>query len=143
MGSYSLTIKVPHLTTIKGHLRRAMERIIRSIFTPPNDPQRSRLARRYSNEISIFLGENNTVYVNHICLTGPKEPGILINMLWQAMQLAAMQSGLTLRMPQEAAAPAVLEGQVQIPQPPPGMENHPMGRLASIQDEQPTNGVPH
>ncbi len=119
-----------------------MERAIRGLFTPPTDPQRSRLARRYSNEVSIFLGENSTIYVNHICLTGPKDPSIVINMLWQAMQLAAMREGLTLRMPQEAAAPALLEGQVQIPQPPPGMENRPMTRVASMQDE-PTNGVAH
>lgn len=80
--------------------------MIRSIFTPPDDPQRSRIARRYSNEISIFLGENNTVYVNHVALTGPKDPAVAINMLWQAMQLFAMRSGVTLRLPSEAAAPA-------------------------------------
>jgi hypothetical protein len=119
-----------------------MERLIRSIFSPPDDPMRSRLARRYSNEVSIFLGENNTIYVNHICLTGSKDPGVLINMLWQAMQLSAMKSGLTLRMPQEAAAPAELVGHVEIPVPPPGMENRPMTHVAYMQDE-PANGVPH
>lgn len=138
----TLTIKVPDLTALRGRLRAAAERCIRGIFTPPADPQRSRLARRYSNEVSIFLGENNTVYVNHICLTGPKNPSIVINMLWQAMQLAAMREGLTLRMPQEAAAPAIVEGQVQIPAPPPGMENVPLTRVASMQDE-PANGTAH
>ena len=108
--------------------------MIRSIFTPPDDPQRSRLARRYSNEISIYLGENNTVYVNHVSVTGPKDPSIPINMLWQAMQLMAMRSGVTLRLPSEAAGPAEIglpPGTVPIPA---DVSHRPQTAIASMQE---------
>lgn len=91
---------------VKAKLRAFLERVIRGIFTPPEDPQRSILSRKFTEEMSIYLGENNSVYVSHVTLRGKTDPAIPINMLWQALQLVAMRAGVTLRLPSIAAAPA-------------------------------------
>jgi hypothetical protein len=119
---------------VKAKLRAMVERFTRSIFSLPDDPQRSRLSRRFSNEISVYMGENGSIYVNHVSVTGAKDPAIAINMLWQAMQLFAMRSNVVLRLPSEAAAPAevLMKGSMEIP-PPTG---RPVTEMASVGPEQ-------
>lgn len=94
--------------------RETLTRLARGPFRPPKDTRKSRLSRKAMHEVTIYLGEDNTIYVQHLCLTGKGKAEVAIRMCWEAMQHLAMQSGLALNLPGQAAIPV----QIVVPEPP-------------------------
>ena len=87
--------------------------MLRAPFEVPTDTRQSRLSRKALHEVTIYLGDDNTIYVQHLSLTGKGKAEVAIRMCWEAMQHLAMQSGLALNLPSQAAVP------VQVLTPPP------------------------
>ena len=77
----------------------------RGLCRPPADSRTSRLSRKSLHEVTIYLGDDNTLFVHHLCLTGQGQAEVGIRMCWEAMQFLAMRSGLALNLPTQAALP--------------------------------------
>ena len=77
-------------------------------FQPPANTRKSRLSRKAMHEVTIYLGEDNTIFVQHLCLTGKGQREVAIRMCWEAMQHLAMSGGLALNLPTQAAIPVTV-----------------------------------
>ena len=92
-----------------------LRRLAAAPFQPPTGTRRSRLSRQALHEVTIYLGDDNTIFVQHLCMSGKGQAEVAIRMCWEAMQHLAMQAGLGLTLPAQAAIPV----QVQVPPAPP------------------------
>lgn len=93
--------------------RDTIREMLHAPFETPTDTRQSRLSRKALHEVTIYLGDDNTIYVQHLSLTGKGQAEVAIRMCWEAMQHLAMQSGLALNLPTQAAVPVEL---MRVPQ---------------------------
>lgn len=87
------------------HWRHTVAEMLEASVRPPANSRQSRLSRKAMQEVTIYLGEDNTLYVQHLSLTGKGQTEVAIRMCWEAMQHLAMQAGLGLNLPAAAAVP--------------------------------------
>ncbi len=92
--------------------RDTVREMVRAPFQPPGSTRQSRLSRRALHEVMIYLGEDHTIYVQHLSMTGKGQAEVAIRMCWEAMQHLAMQSGLGLNLPTTAAIPVEIRPMV-------------------------------
>lgn len=78
---------------------------------PPTSTRQNRLGRQTIHEVMIYLGEDNTIYVQHLAMQGKGQAEVAIRMCWEAMQHLAMSSNLGLNLPQQAATPVQVYAQ--------------------------------
>jgi hypothetical protein len=83
-----------------------LARLLGGPFRPPPSTRHSRLSRRTTHEVTIYLGEDNVIYVQHISMTGKGQADVAIRMCWEAMQHLAMSAGVGINLPSHAALPA-------------------------------------
>ena len=76
---------------------------------PPTSTRQNRLSRRAVHEVTIYLTEDNMIFVHHLSLTGKGKAEVGIRMCWEAMQHLAMQSNLALNLPTQAAIPVQIQ----------------------------------
>ena len=88
-------------------------------FGPPQNTRKSRLSRKAMHEVTIYLSEDNTIFVQHLCLTGKGQREVAIRMCWEAMQHLAMSGGLALNLPTQAAIPVTVSPLSPPPEPMP------------------------
>ena len=93
--------------------RHTVAEMLAMPFRPPVSTRQSRLSRKAMHEVTIYLGDDHTIYVQHLSLTGKGQAEVAIRMCWEAMQHLAMQSGLALNLPTQAAVPVEL---MRVPQ---------------------------
>ena len=91
------------------HWRHTIAEILESLVQPPTSPRQNRLSRRVTHEVTIYLSEDNMIFVHHLSLTGKGKAEVGIRMCWEAMQHLAMQSGLALNLPTQAAVPVQIQ----------------------------------
>ena len=65
----------------------------------------SRLSKDWSNEIVLYLTPDNEMSVSHTCKVGAASPELAVKMLWQALNMTAIQYGLHLNFGGEPAPP--------------------------------------
>ena len=82
--------------------------MLRAPLQPPVNTRQSLLSRKAMHEVSIYLGDDHVIYVQHLSLTGKGQGEVAIRMCWEAMQHLAMKSGLALNLPTQAAVPVTL-----------------------------------
>lgn len=99
------------LTTAKGWAMHWLQ--------PPQSTRQSRLSRKAMHEVTIYLGEDNTIFVQHVCLTGKGQREVAIRMCWEAIQHLAMSGGLALNLPTQAAIPVTVSPLSVPPEPVP------------------------
>ena len=110
------------IATIRGPVvagrrwRHTVAELLEAPFRAPVSTRQSRLSRKAMHEVTIYLGDDATIYVQHLSLTGKGQAEVAIRMCWEAMQHLAMQSGLALNLPAQAAVPVTL---TPLPQPEP------------------------
>ena len=94
--------------------RHTVAEMLACQFRPPQNTRQSRLSRKAMHEVTIYLSDDNTIFVQHLCLTGKGQREVAIRMCWEAMQHLAMSGGLALNLPTQAAIP-VMVSQVSAP----------------------------
>ena len=56
----------------------------------------SRLSKDWQDEVVLYLSPNGDLTVSHTCKVGAASPEQAVRMLWQAMNMTAIQHNLTL-----------------------------------------------
>jgi hypothetical protein len=97
------------------HWRHTVAEILELPLRPPTNTRKNRLGRKAMQEVTIYLGEDNTIYVQHLSMAGKGQAEVAIRMCWEAMQHLAMRAGLVLDLPTHAAVPV----QIMSAPPPP------------------------
>lgn len=87
------------------HWRHTVAEMLEAPLRPPAHTRQSRLSRTAMHEVTIYLSEDNTIFVHHLSLTGKGQAEVAIRMCWEAMQHLAMQTGMGLNLPSHAAIP--------------------------------------
>ena len=107
-------VQGPSLTR---HWRHTVAEMLAAPFQPPRTTRQSRLSRTAMHEVTIYLSDDNTIFVQHLSLTGKGKAEVAIRMCWEAMQHLAMQSGLGLNLPSQAAIPVTVSPMAPDPVP--------------------------